>query len=82
METLDSHADPNDPRFQANARHNRELAAQLGDRLAHVYEGGGERYQQRHREQGKLFVRDRIDRLLRQVADSFRNTGAGLDGAR
>lgn len=25
---------------------------------------------------------DRIDRLLRHVADSFRNTGAGLDGAR
>ncbi|MFW5772020.1 MAG: carboxyl transferase domain-containing protein [Phototrophicaceae bacterium] len=64
METLDSHIDPNDPRFQSNTRHNRELAAQLGERLALVCEGGGERYQQRHREQGKLFVRDRIDRLL------------------
>ena len=28
-------------------------------------QGGGEKYQQRQREQGKLFVRDRIDKSAR-----------------
>ncbi len=40
------------------------LAAELRERLAQVRQGGGAKYQQRHREQGKLFVRDRIDRLI------------------
>lgn len=64
MDTLDSHINRSDARFQANADHNRMLAAELRSRLAQVRQGGGERSQQRHREQGKLFVRDRIDRLL------------------
>jgi 3-methylcrotonyl-CoA carboxylase beta subunit len=64
MDTLDSHINRSDARFRANAEHNRQLAAELRDRLALVRQGGGERSQQRHREQGKLFVRERIDRLL------------------
>jgi acetyl-CoA carboxylase carboxyltransferase component len=52
------------PDFRANDQHNRALAAELRERLARVRQGGGEQYQQRHREQGKLFVRDRIDKLL------------------
>jgi 3-methylcrotonyl-CoA carboxylase beta subunit/propionyl-CoA carboxylase len=38
--------------------------AQLRDRLAEAREGGGPRYVQRHRDQGKLPVRERIDLLL------------------
>jgi 3-methylcrotonyl-CoA carboxylase beta subunit len=64
MEVLDSHLDPQDPQFQANAAHNRALAEQLRGRLAQIRGGGGELAQQRHREQGKLFVRERIDKLL------------------
>lgn len=64
MDTIESHINPADERFKANAAHNRQLAAELHERLAQVRQGGGERSQQRHREQGKLFVRDRIDRLL------------------
>jgi 3-methylcrotonyl-CoA carboxylase beta subunit/propionyl-CoA carboxylase len=41
-----------------------ELVAELRDRLARAREGGGQKYFQRHREQGKMPVRDRIDRLL------------------
>ncbi|HEV8347846.1 MAG TPA: carboxyl transferase domain-containing protein [Vicinamibacterales bacterium] len=41
-----------------------ELVAELRDRLARAREGGGQKYLQRHREQGKMPVRDRIDRLL------------------
>lgn len=64
MEIIDSHINANDERFQRNAEHNRALALELRERLGAVRQGGGEQYQQRHREQGKLFVRDRIDALL------------------
>lgn len=64
MDTLESHIVTSDERFQTNAEHNRALAAELRERLAVVREGGGERSRQRHAEQSKLFVRDRVDRLL------------------
>jgi acetyl-CoA carboxylase carboxyltransferase component len=40
------------------------LVAELRERAARVRDGGGSRYLERHREQGKLPVRERIDRLL------------------
>ncbi len=64
MDVIDSQLDPRDDRFQANAAHNRALADELKARLAQVRAGGGERAQKRHAEQGKLFVRERIRRLL------------------
>src|SRR5687767_2079938 len=64
MQTITSHLNPNEPQFKANAEHHRALADELRQRLDEVRQGGGEKYQQRHREQGKLYVRDRIDRLL------------------
>ena len=41
-----------------------QLVAELRDRLTRVRQGGGPKYIQRHREQGKLPVRERIDRLI------------------
>jgi 3-methylcrotonyl-CoA carboxylase beta subunit len=41
-----------------------ELVAELRERLALVRQGGDERARQRHRQRGKMLVRDRIDRLL------------------
>jgi acetyl-CoA carboxylase carboxyltransferase component len=64
MDTLDSHISPNSDSFKANAAYHRALAAELRERLALIRQGSSEQYQQRHRDQGKLFVRDRIDRLL------------------
>ena len=64
MEVIDSQLDPQDDRFQANRQHNAALAQELRDRLAQVRRGGGERAQRRHAEQGKLYVRERIRRLL------------------
>jgi acetyl-CoA carboxylase carboxyltransferase component len=61
---IETQIDPRDERFAVHAAHNRTLAAELRERLAAVRQGGGERYQKRHREQGKLLVRDRVDRLL------------------
>jgi len=64
MEILDTHINSNDDRFQQNKTHNLQLKQELSDTLEQVRQGGGEKYQQRHREQGKLFVRDRIDKLI------------------
>jgi len=64
MDVLESQIDVNDPQFKANAAHNRQLAEELREHVKIARQGGGEKYQQRQREQGKLFVRDRIDQLL------------------
>jgi acetyl-CoA carboxylase carboxyltransferase component len=61
---LDSTINVKDAGYQANFAHNQALAETLRQRIAEVRQGGGPKYQQRHREQGKLFVRDRIDQLL------------------
>ncbi|MDX2139334.1 MAG: carboxyl transferase domain-containing protein [Chloroflexota bacterium] len=64
FDVLDTQIDPRDERFIANAAHNRALVAELRERLAQARQGGGAKYQQRQREQGKLLARERIDRLL------------------
>src|SRR5688572_6930669 len=64
METLSSSINPSSTEFKQNAEHHRSLANELKQRLARVREGGGEKYRARQEEQGKLFVRERIERLL------------------
>jgi 3-methylcrotonyl-CoA carboxylase beta subunit len=64
MQVLDTHVDPADDTFKINRERMQQLVSQLRDRLAVVRQGGGPKYVQRHREQGKLPVRERIDRLL------------------
>jgi 3-methylcrotonyl-CoA carboxylase beta subunit len=64
METLETSISPNDPQYIENKKHNSGLAHTLRERLAEVRQGGGEKYRKRHESQGKLFVRDRIERLL------------------
>ncbi len=64
MEVLESHINPNDPTFRENAAHNRALVEELRERLALVRRGGPEKAHRRQREQGKLFVRERIEKLL------------------
>ena len=41
-----------------------QLVVELRERVSRAREGGGAKYLQRHRDQGKLPVRDRIERLL------------------
>ncbi len=64
MQRLASSVRSDSPEFKANQERLTALAAQLRERTAQAREGGGARYLQRHREQGKLPVRERIDRLL------------------
>lgn len=64
MEIIQTNITPASQDFQQNSEHHKQLANELKERLARVREGGGEKYRKRQEEQGKLFVRDRIDRLL------------------
>ena len=64
MDILESHVNTRSDLFRGNYDRMSALVAELRDRTAQVRQGGGPRYLQRHREQGKLPVRDRIDRLL------------------
>ncbi len=64
MEALPTNIDTGDPRFKSNSEYHRALAAELRARIERVRQGGGEKYRQRQEAQGKLFVRERIERLL------------------
>ena len=64
METLSSNIDSRSVDFLANSEYQRALAANLRERIELVRQGGGEKYRQRHEQQGKLFVRERIECLL------------------
>jgi 3-methylcrotonyl-CoA carboxylase beta subunit len=64
MHPLDSQVRPDSPDFKENQARMTRLVAELRERLGLARQGGGERYLARHREQGKLPVRDRIDRLI------------------
>src|SRR3989442_1887047 len=64
MDVLDSHVNPADSIFKTNRDRMQQLVAELRDRLTRVRQGGGPKSIQRHREQGKLPVRERIDRLI------------------
>ena len=64
MERLESHLDPDSAEFRANAEHHRVLAADLRHRLSLVQQGGGAEQVQRHTARGKLFVRERVEKLL------------------
>ena len=64
MDILPTHVDPRSEPFKTNAERMAALVAELRERLAVARQGGGARYLQRHREQGKLPVRERIDKLL------------------
>ena len=64
MEPLASRIDIASAEFKSNSAHHLALAADLRARLAAVRQGGGAEARKRHEERSKLFVRERIDRLL------------------
>jgi 3-methylcrotonyl-CoA carboxylase beta subunit len=64
MDTIQSSFDSTSQQAKENAQYHLALAAELRQKLTQVHQGGGKRYRQRHEAQGKLFVRERIDRLL------------------
>ena len=64
MNVLTSHITADSPKYHANRQRMLSLVADLNSRLAKAREGGGPTYVERHRQQGKLPVRERIARLV------------------
>jgi len=64
MDLIDTHIDPSSDDFRANRVRMEALVTELRERLAAARQGGGPQYLERHRQQGKLPVRERIERLL------------------
>ncbi len=64
MERLPTQVDSRSAEFAANAAANRALVATLRTAREAARSGGGAKALERHHAQGKLFVRDRLARLL------------------
>jgi acetyl-CoA carboxylase carboxyltransferase component len=64
MDRLATHVHAADPAFQANRARMQALVAELAERRDRARQGGGPKALERHLAQGKLPVRERIDRLL------------------
>src|SRR5437773_2017856 len=64
MPVIASQIDTSSPEFKANLAHMDALEAELNAHLAAARAGGGDEAQRRQREQGKLPVRERVERLL------------------
>src|SRR5918998_2611636 len=64
MSKLKTLVDPKSEGFRRNAGAYEELLLELRERSAEARRGGGEKAQRRHRNRGKLPVRERIERLL------------------
>jgi acetyl-CoA carboxylase carboxyltransferase component len=64
MDQLSTHIDISSSEFKANDERLRALVREYRGRLARVVQGGGPKYLERHRQQGKLPVRERIEKLI------------------
>ncbi|MCX7996051.1 MAG: methylcrotonoyl-CoA carboxylase, partial [candidate division WOR-3 bacterium] len=64
MYRIESKINPNSPEFKENYEAMEQAVQILKERLALVRKGGPEHMHKKHRERGKLFVRDRIKLLL------------------
>ncbi len=64
MSVIRSTINPNAADFQANAAHMQAQVDDLNALVAEVKKGGGERYQARHKERGKLLPRERVTALV------------------
>jgi propionyl-CoA carboxylase len=64
MSAIQSRIDTNSPAYKKNHAHHSALVAELKEKLGQVRKGGGPESRKKHEERGKLFVRDRIEKLI------------------
>jgi acetyl-CoA carboxylase carboxyltransferase component len=64
MDRFESQVQTASELFKTNHERMAALVAEYRDRLGQVRQGGGPKYLERHREQGKLPARERIEKLL------------------
>ncbi len=80
MDVLQSKINSSDPGFTENRAHMQEHIGQLEARLEVVQRGGGAAAVDKHRQRGKLFVRDRIDKLLDNDTPFLEFSALAADG--
>lgn len=64
MQILKSQVRTQSEDFKANSEKNRQLVAELEAKTLRAQEGGGKEARLKHEKRGKLFVRDRVQRLI------------------
>jgi len=64
MTVLKSKVNVRDAAFEENRGHMQAQVDDLRQLVEHIKQGGGEKYQQRHKARGKLLPRERLDALL------------------
>lgn len=64
MTVIHSAVNARSEEFTENAEHMQVLIADLEHEVRRITQGGGEKYQTRHKARGKLLVRERIDALI------------------
>jgi 3-methylcrotonyl-CoA carboxylase beta subunit len=64
MDALASNLKTTSSEYKSNAKHHSALANTLRKNIKNAREGGGVKSRERHEARGKLFVRERIERLL------------------
>jgi 3-methylcrotonyl-CoA carboxylase beta subunit/propionyl-CoA carboxylase len=64
MDSIESHLQVSSAEYRQNRQRMEALVRQYREHAARVRQGGGPKYLERHREQGKLPVRERIEALL------------------
>ncbi len=64
MPVLKSYIKTQSEDFKTNSERNTQLARELEERLAQVRQGGGPDARAKHEKRGKLFVRDRVLKLI------------------
>ncbi|MGH9440884.1 MAG: carboxyl transferase domain-containing protein [Thermoanaerobaculia bacterium] len=80
MEILESRLDVESAEFRARADAMRALTEDLRAKAAAAREGGGEQARDRHRKQGKLPVRERLESLLDPGAPFLELSSLAADG--
>lgn len=64
MTKLESSLSSKSKEFQESAKYHESLASDLKEKLKAIQKGGNEKSREKHQSRGKLYVRDRIDKLL------------------
>ncbi len=80
METLETHLDAGSTDFKANREAMQLLVDELKAERTKAAAGGGAKAQARHREQGKIFVRERISKLLDDGSPFLEFSGLAAHG--
>jgi acetyl-CoA carboxylase carboxyltransferase component len=80
MAVIQSRINPSSPEFLKNKEFHQQLAQELAERLAKTSQGGGSEARKKHEERGKLFVRERVEKLIDPGTPFLELSGLAANG--